>query len=46
MTSDPSHLSAQDIRVASFTKEHQKSLRALGPNAEDAYLNIEPNILR
>lgn len=45
MTSGPSHLSAQDIRVASFTKEHQKSLRALGPNAEDAYLNIEPEYI-
>ncbi len=45
MTSGPSHLSAQDIHVASFTKEHQKSLRALGPNAEDAYLNIEPEYI-
>lgn len=45
MTSDPSHLSAQDIRTASFTKEHQKGLRALGPNAEDAYLNIEPEYI-
>lgn len=45
VTSGPSHLSAQDIRTASFTKEHQKSLRALGPNAEDAYLNIEPEYI-
>lgn len=45
MTSGPSHLSAQDIRVASFTKEHQKGLRALGPNVEDAYLNIEPEYI-
>ena len=41
----PSHLNAQDIRTVSFTKEHQKSLRALGPNAEDAYLNIEPEYI-
>lgn len=45
VTSGPSHLSAQDIRVASFTKEHQKRLRALGPNVEDAYLNIEPEYI-
>lgn len=41
----PSHLNAQDIRTVSFTKEHQKGLRALGPNAEDAYLNIEPEYI-
>ncbi len=45
VTSGPSHLSAQDIRTASFTKEHQKGLRALGPNAKDAYLNIEPEYI-
>lgn len=45
VTSGPSHLSAQDIRTASFTKEHQMGLRALGPNAEDAYLNIEPEYI-
>ena len=41
----PSHLNAQDIRTVSFTKEHQKGLRALGPNTEDAYLNIEPEYI-
>ncbi|MCI2901763.1 choice-of-anchor I family protein [Staphylococcus hominis] len=45
VTSGPSHLSAQDIRTVSFTKEHQKGLRALGPNAKDAYLNIEPEYI-
>lgn len=28
-----------------FTKEHQEGIRALGPNAEDAYLNIEPEYI-
>ncbi|MDT4035688.1 choice-of-anchor I family protein [Staphylococcus hominis] len=45
VTSGPSHLNAQDIRTALFTKEHQKGLRTIGSNAEDAYLNIEPEYI-
>lgn len=45
VTSGPSHLNAQDIRTALFTKEHQNGLRTIGSNAEDAYLNIEPEYI-
>ena len=45
VTGGPSHLSSKNIRTASFTKEHQKGLRALGPNAENVYLNIEPEYI-
>lgn len=41
----PENVSANNIRTAMFTKEHQKGIRALGPNAEDAYLNIEPEYI-
>ena len=33
------------MSVRMFTKEHQEGIRALGPNAEDAYLNIEPEYI-
>lgn len=45
VTKGPQHLTANDVRTASFTKEHQKGIRALGPNADDAYLNIEPEYI-
>ncbi|WP_210130277.1 choice-of-anchor I family protein [Staphylococcus sp. GDX8P54P] len=41
----PENVTANNIRTAMFTKEHQESIRALGPNAEDAYLNIEPEYI-
>ncbi|MCH4532866.1 choice-of-anchor I family protein [Staphylococcus haemolyticus] len=37
----PANVTANNVRTAMFTKEHQEGIRALGPNAEDAYLNIE-----
>ncbi|MCJ1661172.1 choice-of-anchor I family protein [Staphylococcus sp. NRL 18/288] len=45
LSAGPSHLTAENVRTAVFTKEHQQGLRALGPNAEDAYLNIEPEYI-
>ncbi|PNZ31792.1 bone sialoprotein-binding protein [Staphylococcus petrasii] len=45
LSAGPSHLTAETVRTAVFTKEHQQGLRALGPNAEDAYLNIEPEYI-
>lgn len=41
----PENVTANDVRTAMFTKEHQEGIRALGPNAEDAYLNIEPEYI-
>lgn len=45
LSAGPSHLTTENVRTAVFTKEHQQGLRALGPNAEDAYLNIEPEYI-
>lgn len=45
VTGGPANVSANDVRTAMFTKEHQEGIRALGPNAEDAYLNIEPEYI-
>lgn len=45
VTNGPENVSANNIRTAMFTKEHQEGIRALGPNAEDAYLNIEPEYI-
>ena len=39
------NVTANNVRTAMFTKEHQEGIRALGPNAEDAYLNIEPEYI-
>ncbi|WP_415426382.1 choice-of-anchor I family protein [Staphylococcus borealis] len=41
----PENVTAKNVRTAMFTEEHQKGIRALGPNAEDAYLNIEPEYI-
>ncbi|RFT93525.1 choice-of-anchor I family protein [Staphylococcus haemolyticus] len=41
VTGGPANVTANNVRTAMFTKEHQEGIRALGPNAEDAYLNIE-----
>ncbi|MDM7881296.1 choice-of-anchor I family protein [Staphylococcus borealis] len=45
VTNGPENVTAKNVRTAMFTKEHQKGIRALGPNAEDAYLNIEPEYI-
>ncbi|MCH4458064.1 choice-of-anchor I family protein [Staphylococcus haemolyticus] len=45
VTGGPANVSANNVRTAMFTKEHQEGIRALGPNAEDAYLNIEPEYI-
>lgn len=45
VTGGPANVTANNVRTAMFTKEHQEGIRALGPNAEDAYLNIEPEYI-
>lgn len=45
VTGGPANVNANNVRTAMFTKEHQEGIRALGPNAEDAYLNIEPEYI-
>ncbi|WP_394856289.1 choice-of-anchor I family protein [Staphylococcus borealis] len=45
VTGGPANVSANDVRTAMFTKEHQEGIRALGPNVGDAYLNIEPEYI-
>ncbi|WP_322756825.1 choice-of-anchor I family protein [Staphylococcus haemolyticus] len=45
VTGGPANVTVNDVRTAMFTKEHQEGIRALGPNAEDAYLNIEPEYI-
>ena len=45
VTGGPANVTANNVRTAMFTKEHQEGIRALGPNAEDAYLNIEPQYI-
>ncbi|UDI77193.1 choice-of-anchor I family protein [Staphylococcus taiwanensis] len=45
VTNGPENVTAKNVRTAMFTKEHQEGIRALGPNAEDAYLNIEPEYI-
>lgn len=45
VTGGPANVTVNNVRTAMFTKEHQEGIRALGPNAEDAYLNIEPEYI-
>lgn len=45
VTGGPANVTANNVRTAMFTKEHQEGIRALGPNAKDAYLNIEPEYI-
>lgn len=45
VTGGPANVTANNVRTAMFTKEHQEGIRTLGPNAEDAYLNIEPEYI-
>lgn len=45
VTGGPANVTDNNVRTAMFTKEHQEGIRALGPNAEDAYLNIEPEYI-
>ncbi|MCE4953733.1 choice-of-anchor I family protein [Staphylococcus haemolyticus] len=45
VTGGAANVNANNVRTALFTKEHQEGIRALGPNAEDAYLNIEPEYI-
>lgn len=45
VTGGPANVNGNNVRTAMFTKEHQEGIRALGPNAEDAYLNIEPEYI-
>lgn len=45
VTGGPANVNANNVRTAMSTKEHQEGIRALGPNAEDAYLNIEPEYI-
>lgn len=45
VTGGPTNVTVNNVRTAMFTKEHQEGIRALGPNAEDAYLNIEPEYI-
>lgn len=45
VTGGPANVNANNVRTAMFTKEHQEGIRALGPNAEGAYLNIEPEYI-
>ena len=37
VTGGPANVTVNNVRTAMFTKEHQEGIRALGPNAEDAY---------
>lgn len=45
VTGGPANVTDNNVRTAMFTKEHQEGIRALGPNAEEAYLNIEPEYI-
>jgi len=43
---DPAHLKSKNVRTASLTKAHMNdSIRKLGPNKDDAYLNLEPEFI-
>ncbi|WP_436855377.1 choice-of-anchor I family protein [Staphylococcus caeli] len=43
---DPAHLNSKNVRTASLTKAHMNdSIRKLGPNKDEAYLNLEPEFI-